>query len=156
MYYSGGMKAEGSFCICFAQYYCLINSCIFFISIGVVKSTQEKRGALHLFRLGGAMLRIVRSKSRPLLHLMRCWNLVAPHLVEVRKMGAGEPCCSVGCIALKLLRATTACGWVACMLKGIVAPQERWCTTDCQSLTLKQMAKYHKKLDFCTILFPTF
>ncbi|XP_060096109.1 brefeldin A-inhibited guanine nucleotide-exchange protein 3 [Heteronotia binoei] len=49
---------------------------------GVVKSTQEKRGALHLFRLGGAMLRIVRSKSRPLLHLMRCWNLVAPHLVE--------------------------------------------------------------------------
>ncbi|XP_048345704.1 brefeldin A-inhibited guanine nucleotide-exchange protein 3 isoform X2 [Sphaerodactylus townsendi] len=49
---------------------------------GVVKSIQEKRGALHLFRLGGAMLRIVRSKSRPLLHLMRCWNLVAPHLVE--------------------------------------------------------------------------
>ncbi|XP_077207665.1 brefeldin A-inhibited guanine nucleotide-exchange protein 3 isoform X2 [Paroedura picta] len=49
---------------------------------GVVKSTQEKRGALHLFRLGGAMLRIVRSKSRPLLHLIRCWNLVAPHLVE--------------------------------------------------------------------------
>lgn len=29
------------------------------------------------------MLRIVRSKSRPLLHLMRCWSLVAPHLVEV-------------------------------------------------------------------------
>lgn len=33
------------------------------------------------------MLRIVRSKSRPLLHLMRCWSLVAPHLVEV---GVGE------------------------------------------------------------------
>ncbi|XP_032999768.1 brefeldin A-inhibited guanine nucleotide-exchange protein 3 [Lacerta agilis] len=49
---------------------------------GEVKSTQDRRSALHLFRLGGAMLRIVRSKSRPLLHLMRCWNLVAPHLVE--------------------------------------------------------------------------
>ncbi|KAJ6660147.1 hypothetical protein lerEdw1_018074 [Lerista edwardsae] len=49
---------------------------------GEVKSTQDRRSALHLFRLGGAMLRIVRSKSRPLLHLMRFWNLVAPHLVE--------------------------------------------------------------------------
>ncbi|KAJ7400777.1 Brefeldin A-inhibited guanine nucleotide-exchange protein 3 [Pitangus sulphuratus] len=49
---------------------------------GEVKSTQDKRSALHLFRLGDAMLRIVRSKSRPLLHLMRCWSLVAPHLVE--------------------------------------------------------------------------
>ncbi|OXB68440.1 hypothetical protein ASZ78_010061 [Callipepla squamata] len=47
-----------------------------------VKSTQDRRSALHLFRLGDAMLRIVRSKSRPLLHLMRCWSLVAPHLVE--------------------------------------------------------------------------
>lgn len=52
--------------------------------VGEVKSTQERRSALHLFRLGDAMLRIVRSKSRPLLHLMRCWSLVAPHLVEVR------------------------------------------------------------------------
>ncbi|XP_062980680.1 brefeldin A-inhibited guanine nucleotide-exchange protein 3 [Elgaria multicarinata webbii] len=49
---------------------------------GEVKSTQDRRSALHLFRLGGAMLRIVKSKCRPLLHLMRCWNLVAPHLVE--------------------------------------------------------------------------
>ncbi|EMP37420.1 Brefeldin A-inhibited guanine nucleotide-exchange protein 3 [Chelonia mydas] len=49
---------------------------------GEVKSTQDRRSALHLFRLGDAMLRIVRSKSRPLLHLMRCWSLVAPHLVE--------------------------------------------------------------------------
>ncbi|KAM6461719.1 brefeldin A-inhibited guanine nucleotide-exchange protein 3 [Liasis olivaceus] len=49
---------------------------------GEIKSTQERRSALHLFRLGGAVLRIVRSKSRPLLHLMRCWHLVAPHLVE--------------------------------------------------------------------------
>ena len=29
------------------------------------------------------MLRIVRSKSRPLLHMMRAWSVVAPHLVEV-------------------------------------------------------------------------
>ncbi|XP_074043788.1 brefeldin A-inhibited guanine nucleotide-exchange protein 3 isoform X2 [Macrotis lagotis] len=49
---------------------------------GEVKSTQDRRSALHLFRLGDSMLRIVRSKSRPLLHFMRCWSLVAPHLVE--------------------------------------------------------------------------
>uniref|UniRef100_A0A8C5REC6 ARFGEF family member 3 n=1 Tax=Laticauda laticaudata TaxID=8630 RepID=A0A8C5REC6_LATLA len=49
---------------------------------GEIKSIQERRSALHLFRLGGAMLRIVRSRKRPLLHLMRCWHLVAPHLVE--------------------------------------------------------------------------
>ncbi|XP_044279702.1 brefeldin A-inhibited guanine nucleotide-exchange protein 3 [Varanus komodoensis] len=49
---------------------------------GEVKSIQDRRSALHLFRLGAAMLRIVKSKGRPLLHLMRCWNLVAPHLVE--------------------------------------------------------------------------
>lgn len=50
---------------------------------GEAKSTQEKRSALHLFRLGEAMLRIVRNKSRPLLHMMRAWSVVAPHLVEV-------------------------------------------------------------------------
>uniref|UniRef100_A0A3Q2I7E8 ARFGEF family member 3 n=1 Tax=Equus caballus TaxID=9796 RepID=A0A3Q2I7E8_HORSE len=49
---------------------------------GEVKSTQDRKSALHLFRLGDAMLRIVRSRSRPLLHVMRCWSLVAPHLVE--------------------------------------------------------------------------
>ncbi|KAM4865769.1 brefeldin A-inhibited guanine nucleotide-exchange protein 3 isoform 2-T2 [Thomomys bottae] len=49
---------------------------------GEVKSTQDRKSALHLFRLGQAMLRIVRSKARPLLHVMRCWSLVAPHLVE--------------------------------------------------------------------------
>uniref|UniRef100_A0A8C2EKU0 ARFGEF family member 3 n=1 Tax=Cyprinus carpio TaxID=7962 RepID=A0A8C2EKU0_CYPCA len=38
--------------------------------------------ALHLFRLGEAMLRIVKNKSRPLLHMMRAWSVVAPHLVE--------------------------------------------------------------------------
>ncbi|XP_058422171.1 brefeldin A-inhibited guanine nucleotide-exchange protein 3 isoform X4 [Diceros bicornis minor] len=49
---------------------------------GEIKSTQDRKSALHLFRLGDAMLRIVRSKLRPLLHVMRCWGLVAPHLVE--------------------------------------------------------------------------
>ena len=37
---------------------------------------------LHLFRLGDVMLRVLRS-GRPLLHLMRLWSVVAPHLVEV-------------------------------------------------------------------------
>ncbi|XP_069090434.1 brefeldin A-inhibited guanine nucleotide-exchange protein 3 isoform X2 [Pleurodeles waltl] len=49
---------------------------------GEIKSTQDRRSALHLFRLGDVMIRIVRSKSRPLLHFMRCWSVVAPHLVE--------------------------------------------------------------------------
>lgn len=65
---------------------------LFFLA-GEVKSTQDRRSALHLFRLGDAMLRIVRSKSRPLLHLMRCWSLVAPHLVEVgRGDKTGDVC----------------------------------------------------------------
>ncbi|XP_061083723.1 brefeldin A-inhibited guanine nucleotide-exchange protein 3 isoform X2 [Conger conger] len=49
---------------------------------GEAKSTQDRRSALHLFRLGEAMLRIVRNKTRPLLHMMRAWSVVAPHLVE--------------------------------------------------------------------------
>ncbi|XP_058507193.1 brefeldin A-inhibited guanine nucleotide-exchange protein 3 isoform X2 [Solea solea] len=49
---------------------------------GEAKSTSEHRSALHLFRLGEAMLRIVRNKNRPLLHMMRAWSVVAPHLVE--------------------------------------------------------------------------
>uniref|UniRef100_A0A8C5QJ64 ARFGEF family member 3 n=1 Tax=Leptobrachium leishanense TaxID=445787 RepID=A0A8C5QJ64_9ANUR len=49
---------------------------------GEIKSTLDRRSALHLFRLGDVMLRIIRSKSRPLLHVMRCWSLVAPHFVE--------------------------------------------------------------------------
>lgn len=52
-------------------------------SIGEAKSTLEHRSALHLFRLGEAMLRIVRNRNRPLLHKMRAWSVVAPHLVEV-------------------------------------------------------------------------
>ncbi|KAG8444423.1 hypothetical protein GDO86_009561 [Hymenochirus boettgeri] len=49
---------------------------------GEIKSTQDRRSALHLFRLGDVMLRIIRSKSRPLLDIMRCWSIVAPHFVE--------------------------------------------------------------------------
>ncbi|KAM9316685.1 LOW QUALITY PROTEIN: brefeldin A-inhibited guanine nucleotide-exchange protein 3 [Gastrophryne carolinensis] len=49
---------------------------------GEIKSTQDKRSALQLFRLGDVMLRIIRSKSRPLIHIMRCWSIVAPHFVE--------------------------------------------------------------------------
>ncbi|XP_038124531.1 brefeldin A-inhibited guanine nucleotide-exchange protein 3 isoform X3 [Cyprinodon tularosa] len=49
---------------------------------GEAKSTLERRSALHLFRLGEAMLRVVRNKNRPLLHMMRAWSVVAPHLVE--------------------------------------------------------------------------
>ncbi|KAM6922563.1 brefeldin A-inhibited guanine nucleotide-exchange protein 3 [Lycodopsis pacificus] len=49
---------------------------------GEAKSTLDRRSALHLFRLGEGMLRIVRNRNRPLLHMMRAWSVVAPHLVE--------------------------------------------------------------------------
>ncbi|XP_054455973.1 brefeldin A-inhibited guanine nucleotide-exchange protein 3 [Anoplopoma fimbria] len=49
---------------------------------GEAKSTMDRRSALHLFRLGEGMLRIVRNRNRPLLHMMRAWSVVAPHLVE--------------------------------------------------------------------------
>ncbi|XP_060687228.1 brefeldin A-inhibited guanine nucleotide-exchange protein 3 [Hemiscyllium ocellatum] len=49
---------------------------------GDARSTHERRSALHLFRLGDVMLRIVRSRSRPLLHLMKTWSVVGPHLAE--------------------------------------------------------------------------
>ncbi|XP_032881861.1 brefeldin A-inhibited guanine nucleotide-exchange protein 3 isoform X2 [Amblyraja radiata] len=49
---------------------------------GEARSTLERRSALHLFRLGDVMLRIVRSRSRPLLHLMKTWSVVGPHLAE--------------------------------------------------------------------------
>ena len=63
--------------------------CSLCVSVGEAKSTLERRSALHLFRLGEAMLRIVRNKNRPLLHMMRAWSVVAPHLVEVRKRPSG-------------------------------------------------------------------
>lgn len=56
----------------------------FWVSAGEARSTLERRSSLHLFRLGEAMLRIIRDKNRPLLHTVRAWSVVAPHLVEVR------------------------------------------------------------------------
>ena len=38
---------------------------------------------LHLYRLADVMLRSARNTSRPLLHLMRAWAVIAPHFVEV-------------------------------------------------------------------------
>ncbi|XP_034040530.1 brefeldin A-inhibited guanine nucleotide-exchange protein 3 isoform X1 [Thalassophryne amazonica] len=49
---------------------------------GEAKSTLGRQSTLHLFRLGESMLRIIRNKNRPLLHIMRAWSVVAPHLVE--------------------------------------------------------------------------
>ncbi|XP_061693483.1 brefeldin A-inhibited guanine nucleotide-exchange protein 3 isoform X3 [Syngnathoides biaculeatus] len=49
---------------------------------GEAKWTWARRSSLHLFRLGEAALRIVRNPDRPLLHKMRAWSVVAPHLVE--------------------------------------------------------------------------
>ncbi|XP_072369603.1 brefeldin A-inhibited guanine nucleotide-exchange protein 3 [Scyliorhinus torazame] len=49
---------------------------------GEARSTHDRRSALHLFRLGDVMLRIVRSRSCPLLHLMKTWGVVGPHLAE--------------------------------------------------------------------------
>lgn len=53
------------------------------VPLGEAKSTLGRRSSLHLFRLGEAMLRVIRNKNRPLLHVMRAWSVVAPHLVEV-------------------------------------------------------------------------
>lgn len=38
---------------------------------------------LHLYRLADVILRSARNTSRPLLHLMRAWAVIAPHFVEV-------------------------------------------------------------------------
>jgi len=40
------------------------------------------QNALLIFRLGDIMSKCVRS-DRPLLHIMRAWNVVSPHLIEV-------------------------------------------------------------------------
>uniref|UniRef100_A0A8C1JHC1 ARFGEF family member 3 n=1 Tax=Cyprinus carpio TaxID=7962 RepID=A0A8C1JHC1_CYPCA len=54
-----------------------------FLTLSTDKTPFFPPFALHLFRLGEAMLCIVKNKSRPLLHMMRAWSVVAPHLVEV-------------------------------------------------------------------------
>lgn len=38
---------------------------------------------LHLYRLADVILRSARNTSRPLLHLMRAWAVIAPHFEEV-------------------------------------------------------------------------
>lgn len=63
---------------------------LLWLVLGEAKSTLDRRSALHLFRLGEAMLRIVRNKNRPLLHMIRAWSVVAPHLVEVGNSSGEE------------------------------------------------------------------
>lgn len=38
---------------------------------------------LHLYHICDVMLRCVRNQNRTLLHIMKAWNLVSPHMVEV-------------------------------------------------------------------------
>ncbi|XP_054753435.2 brefeldin A-inhibited guanine nucleotide-exchange protein 3-like isoform X2 [Lytechinus pictus] len=38
--------------------------------------------SLLLFRLGDVILKCVRHPSRPIIHMMQAWSLVAPHLIE--------------------------------------------------------------------------
>ena len=38
---------------------------------------------LHLYHICDVMLRSARNANRTLLHIIRAWNLVSPHLVEV-------------------------------------------------------------------------
>lgn len=46
--------------------------------------------ALHLYHLGDAIVKFIKS-GRPLLHVVRMWTVVAPHLVEVGRM---YECCN--------------------------------------------------------------
>ena len=38
---------------------------------------------LHLYHICDVMLRCARNQARTLLHIMKAWNLVSPHMVEV-------------------------------------------------------------------------
>ncbi len=52
---------------------------------GASDKTSEHRVpaiALHLYHLGDAVVKFIKS-GRPLLHVVRMWTIVAPHLVEV-------------------------------------------------------------------------
>ncbi len=53
--------------------------------------------ALHLYRLGDVILRIVTS-GRPLVHIMGAWSTVAPHLVEVRSNPCSQKHSTVPCL----------------------------------------------------------
>lgn len=48
-----------------------------------VSTSDKAETSLHLYRMGDVILKCVRQSSRPLLHLMQAWSMVAPHLVEV-------------------------------------------------------------------------
>ncbi|XP_071957051.1 brefeldin A-inhibited guanine nucleotide-exchange protein 3-like [Antedon mediterranea] len=48
-----------------------------------LQTTCYSSTSLHLFKMADVMLRCSRSRSRPLLHIMQAWNIVAPHFVEV-------------------------------------------------------------------------
>ena len=39
---------------------------------------------LHLYHICDVMLRSARNNNRPLLHLMKAWAIVSPHLIEVK------------------------------------------------------------------------
>ncbi|XP_071818615.1 brefeldin A-inhibited guanine nucleotide-exchange protein 3-like isoform X3 [Apostichopus japonicus] len=47
-----------------------------------VSTSDKAETSLHLYRMGDVILKCVRQSSRPLLHLMQAWSMVAPHLVE--------------------------------------------------------------------------
>ena len=46
--------------------------------------------ALLLYRLGDVLLRCMRG-DRPLLHVIKCWAVASPHLVEVRHQQSITP-----------------------------------------------------------------
>ena len=43
---------------------------------------SQPKNAMHLYRLGDVLLKCLHG-GRPLMHIMRAWAVVAPHLVEV-------------------------------------------------------------------------
>ncbi|GFS27280.1 brefeldin A-inhibited guanine nucleotide-exchange protein 3-like [Elysia marginata] len=48
---------------------------------GSIHKSRPPTNALHLYRLQQVLIRVVNS-SRPLLHLLRVWNVVSPYLVQ--------------------------------------------------------------------------
>ena len=50
-----------------------------------VHKSRPPTNALHLYRLQQVLIRVVNS-SRPLLHLLRVWNVVSPYLVQVHNI----------------------------------------------------------------------
>ena len=48
-----------------------------------LNTSGQASTSLLLFRMGDVILKCARHPTRPLLHLMQAWSVVAPHLVEV-------------------------------------------------------------------------